>query len=74
MMSNLFRKKNLDKISSPEQLNDYIRVTKPSVWLTLLAVLLLLFGMLAWSILGTVEVVNQNGEITTVHPITFITN
>ena len=73
-MSNLFRKKNLDKISSPEQLNDYIRVTKPSVWLTLLALVILLLGMLAWSILGTVEVVNNNGEIEVVHPITFITN
>lgn len=73
-MSNLFRKKNLDKISSPEQLNDYIRVTKPSVWLTLLALVILLLGMLAWSILGTVEVVNKNGEIEVVHPITFITN
>ncbi len=73
-MNNLFRKKTLDKISSPEQLNDYIRVTKPSVWLTLLAVLLLLFGMLAWNILGTVEVVNSKGQTETVHPLTFITN
>jgi len=73
-MGDLFRKKNLDKISSPEQLNDYIRVTKPSVWLTLLAVLLLLVGMLVWSVLGTVEVVNVNGQTETVRPLKFITN
>ena len=73
-MNDLFRKKNLDKISSPEQLNDYIRVTKPSVWLILVGLLLLLLGMLAWSILGTVEVVTQSGQTITVHPINFITN
>ena len=30
-MSNLFRKKSMDRISSPEQLNDYIRVSTPSM-------------------------------------------
>ena len=34
-MSNLFRKKSLERISSPEQLNEYVRVSTPSVWLVL---------------------------------------
>ncbi len=29
----IFRKKSLDKLSSPEQLNDYIKVTNPGVWI-----------------------------------------
>ena len=51
----LFRKKTLDRISSPEQLTDYLRVTNPGIWAILAAVLLLLVGMLAWSAAGTLE-------------------
>lgn len=46
--SNLFRKKSLESIQSPEQLNDYLCVTNPSVWLLLTAVILLLAGLLVW--------------------------
>ena len=45
-MSELFRKKSMDRVSSPEQLNDYIRVTSPGLWLVLAAVVILLAGML----------------------------
>ena len=73
-MSNIFREKSLERVSSPEQLNDYIRVTTPSVWLVLLAVIILLLGMLAWSIFGTVEVQKDDGKTEEIHPITFVTN
>ncbi len=73
-MSELFRKKSLDRISSPEALNDYIRVTSPSVWLILIATVILLLGMLAWGVFGTVEKQNTDGSTQTVHPITFVTN
>ena len=73
-MSELFRRKSLERISSPEELSDYIRVATPSVWLILLATTILLVGMLAWSILGTVDVENADGTTTTVHPLSFVTN
>ena len=73
-MSDLFRKKSIDRVSSPEQLNDYIRVTTPSVWLVLLAVILLLIGLLIWSIFGTVSVNHADGTTDSVHPISFIVN
>ena len=73
-MSELFRKKSMDRVSSPEQLNDYIRVTSPGLWLVLAAGVILLAGMLAWSILGTVEVENADGTTTEIHPISFVTN
>ncbi len=73
-MSSIFRQKSLDRVSSPEQLNDYIRVTTPSVWLVLLALVLLLVGMLAWSVFGRVEVHNDDGSTTAIAPITFVTN
>ena len=51
----VFRKKTLDRISSPEQLTDYLRVTNPGIWVVLAAVILLLAGVLAWSMMGTLE-------------------
>ncbi len=44
----LYRKESLDRIESPEQLNQVLRVTNPSVWLLLTAVILLLVGLLVW--------------------------
>ena len=53
MSSNsIFRKSSLDRVSSPEQLNDYIKVTRPSVWLVLGAVIVLLIGVCFWGIFG----------------------
>ena len=43
------------RISSPEQLNDYLKVTSPKIWLLLFAVILLVVGMLLWSGFTTVE-------------------
>ena len=51
----VFRKQTLDRISSPEQLTDYLRVTNPGIWVVLAAVILLLAGIFAWSMVGTLE-------------------
>ena len=71
---NVFRQKSIDRVSSPEQLNDYIKVTTPSVWLVLIAVILLLVGMLAWSVFGTVEAKAADGSTQEIHPISLVTN
>ena len=73
-MDELFRKKSVEKISSPDELNDYIRVTTPSVWILLAAIIILLVGMLAWSIFGTVDIRDENGSVRSVHPISFVIN
>jgi hypothetical protein len=70
----IFREKSLKSISGPEELNDYIRVTTPPVWLVLIAVVVLLLGMLAWCIFGTVEMHREDGSVAEIHPIEFITN
>jgi hypothetical protein len=44
----LYRKKSIDRIQSPEQLNDYLRVTNPAVWVLMTAVIVLLVGTLIW--------------------------
>ena len=53
--SGLFRQKTLDRMSSPDQLTDYLKVTRPGVWAVLAAIVLLLVGTLAWACVGTLE-------------------
>ena len=45
----------MERISSPEQLTDYLRVTNPGIWVILTAVLLILIALMAWSTVGTLE-------------------
>ena len=42
MDNKLFRQSSMDRISSPEELNEYLRVVRPSVWLALAAIIMLL--------------------------------
>ncbi len=66
----LYREKSLERISSPEQLNDYLKVTRPAVWAVLAAIILLLVGALIWgsfayigsTVTGGAEV--RNGQMT----------
>lgn len=51
----LFREKTLQRISSPEKLTEYLRVTNPGIWIVLGAIILLLGGLLIWSAIGTLE-------------------
>ena len=62
----IFREKALEKITSPEQLNNYLKVTNPAVWMILAAVILLLGGLLAWSAVGELE--------TTVDAVAYVEN
>ncbi len=55
MDKTLFRKKSMERISSPEQLTDYLRVTDPGIWVFLLAVIFILAGILSWAAVGTIE-------------------
>ena len=55
MSDQIFRKKSLDRISSPEQLNDYIRVANPGIWMILAAVVILLAGVCVWGIFGHLD-------------------
>lgn len=70
MEKDIYRKKSIERVSSPEQLNSYIKVCTPTLWVVLSAVILLLCGVIVWSIFGkldttikTVAVV-ENGKMT----------
>ena len=51
----VFRQETLERISSPEQLNDYLHVTNPGIWVILIAVIVLILGVFVWACTGTVE-------------------
>ena len=70
----VYREESIDRISSPEKLNDYIKVSSPSVWLVMAAIIILLSGMIAWGILGNVTVNRADGSSETIHPISFVVN
>lgn len=55
----IFRKKSLDRISSPEELDRYLSVTGPGVWFPLIAVAVLLIGVLCWMVLGHLDTTLQ---------------
>ena len=50
----IFRKKAIDRVSSPEKLNDYIHVTSPSIWIALLGVICILVGAIVWATFGNI--------------------
>lgn len=63
--AHLYRKESLERIQSPEQLNDYLRVTNPSVWVLLTAVILLLAGLLIWGAVTDIDsVAAGSAEVT----------
>lgn len=48
----LYRKESLDKISSPEQLDSYVKVMPSGSWIFIIAILCLLVGFTCWGIFG----------------------
>jgi hypothetical protein len=86
MNNSIFRKSSIDRVQSPEQLNDYIRVSNPSAWIIVIATIILLGSVLVWSVFGTLEMekkvtsVDENGNVVVatvteeIHPIKFILN
>jgi len=50
----LFRQKSLDRVSSPENLDKYIKATTPSLWLLLGSIIILLIGVLVWASVGKI--------------------
>lgn len=57
MRESIFRKKSLDKVSSPEQLNEYIRASSPGVWTILAAIAVLLLGICVWGAFGRLDTI-----------------
>ncbi len=54
MSKDLFRKKALDKLTSPEQLDQTITIISPTGWIALLALGLIILVAFFWGIYGTI--------------------
>ena len=54
--SNIFSKAALDKLRSPEKLDTLLPITTPMGWMGLVAITLLLFSVVLWSIFGSFTV------------------
>ncbi|MDO4199638.1 MAG: hypothetical protein Q4D57_02620 [Clostridia bacterium] len=62
--SGLFRKSTLERVSSPEQLNEYIKVNNPSLILMLVGLFVIVISGFIWMFSGGIpETVNLNGVI-----------
>ena len=70
MNEGIFRQKSIDRVNSPENLDEYIRVSNPGVWLLLVSVIVLLVGACIWGALGHIDstvatgVRAENGTVT----------
>ena len=55
MNDKLFREKSIKRISSPENLGEYLRVTTPAMWIILTGVAIVLVGLFVWSYFVTID-------------------
>lgn len=53
--NDLFRKNAVERVTSPEQLNDYIHVTSPAIWMILAGIIVILAGVFVWGVAGRLE-------------------
>ncbi len=74
IMADIFRKKSLDKLSSPEQLDRMIVINSPMTWLALAGGAFIIAAALVWGIFGRVPITEegngillQEGEVNSVY-------
>lgn len=69
--NNLFRKKALERVSSPEQLDQVIQLVRPQHWLPLAALSCLMVSGVTWSIVGRIPV-TVSGQGVLIYPGTVV--
>lgn len=55
MKKSIFREKSIERISSPEQFDEYVKVSNPSIWVLMFSIIILLAGFMCWSVFGRLE-------------------
>lgn len=63
MANSLYRKKSLDRLSSPEQLDKMVVVNSPMTWLALVAGAVIIFVVVLWGVLGRVPITEEGQGI-----------
>lgn len=59
MKSELFRGKSLKRISSPERIDECIKVIDVRLWLVGVACLVFIFALAVWGIFGKIEITDR---------------
>ena len=50
MKGELFRKEAVDKITSPDELNSYVKVLNPRVWIILIGIVIAIIGLVVFTV------------------------
>lgn len=61
MSSEIFREKSIKRVNSPEKLDEYLKVTSPSVWLILIGIIIVLAGFIVWGYFGELKTYVNTG-------------
>ncbi len=75
---NIYRKVSLDRLSSPEELDQRLTVTSPIGWLSMLAIGALVFVTIIWGIFGSISnkavgrgiIISSSGVTSVIHHAT----
>ncbi len=62
-MEKIYRKKAIERLSSPEQLDKLIVIASPSVWLVVLGVIIVSASVMIWGVLGSIPTYSECGGI-----------
>ena len=54
----------MDRVSSPEQLQDYVKVANPGLWMVLSAIVILLAGVIVWGFIGKIDTTMPSAIVT----------
>jgi len=63
-MAELFRKAALERLSSPEQLDKAITVSKPVSWLALIGITIVILAFIVWLVFSSFPVMAQSADMT----------
>ncbi len=74
MNNSIFREKSIQKVQSPDNLNEYIRVSNPGIWILMVSIVFLLLGLCIWGCFGQLRTVVsgqalcENGVVSCILP------
>jgi hypothetical protein len=63
MRRDIFRKVALERLSSPDDLDQMVRITRPASWLALIAIVAIVAGGLVWATFGRVATTVRGNAI-----------
>lgn len=60
----IFSQESLDRVTSPEKLDDYIRIARPGIWIMIVALFLVVVAVVIWGVTGSLpQTVTINGVV-----------